>query len=183
MRTSSRLCAALLSTLTLCSLGCGDDGDADSGGSVMFSADTTCGLALRTRGAVALNLGPSSGPGCLVENSSGLGIDASFYFADRDDISAAELQLPGIAEGETGSQWAVFGFAAPERQQWVAEECEAKVTKHEYVGPGELGSKVYRLEGSLHCADPALPDSDETTGSVEIASMSFVLTVSWMPQE
>jgi hypothetical protein len=197
MRTPAMLCAAnLLACLVLCSAACGDgdgsdQGKVDGGGSeerkdggdgeegefVSFPSETTCGLAIHTEGALAVDVGTSSKPGCLVQVASGSGVDASFLYREGD-LAAVQLQIPPLKEGQTGKVAAVVALASGDGGQWESEDCLATINEHEYLRDAELGGKSYRLVGSLRC-EPAQPDSEGAQGSVEIASLSFVITMTW----
>jgi hypothetical protein len=171
---------------TLC--GCGGDSDADADGDgdggmgsdapVAFPDGTTCGAALEVSGAVDLRIPPSNdSTACATSVSVDSDFTAGFLFV-ASELSHADIEVDDVTEGETGTSFtARLEITHDDGREWVGESCVADVDEHEYLGPGELGWRGYRVRGSIECE--AMTSRDGSAAELEVHSFAFLATIHW----
>jgi hypothetical protein len=160
----------------LCSCGDSSDGGSTSGA---FSKSTTCGAAIATSGAVALQVAPSdSSTACTSQTSSDSGMDAGFVFVDSK-LAHVDLEIDDVLEGQTGRGFpARLTIVHDDDRKWVGEKCIADVVEHADVGAAELGRERYRVRGSVVCESvTSVPASSGP--ALELESFEFVVSIAW----
>lgn len=145
---------------------CGDGGE----------GDTTCSISVAVSGAASAKLPGKDGVACLIQLSSGDGIDVE-YLAPGLPVERINLVVGAITKGATGEGFpAALRVEATDGQVWTSVDCSVDVSVNELRGTSELGED-YQVRGSGECAAP-LTDSAGAS-SVELSPFNFAVEVTW----